>query len=169
MKPTRARLLVVIAVIAAALGWAVATVADSIASRYLPVPWSAAAAVWLLAVALGMWTWLARPRLLRKPRTQPLSPFVAARTAALALAASRVGAGVTGAYAGIGIVFVSELQIPAAQHGAWITGVTALGGLALVAVGLYLEHLCRIRGDDDEGAGGKLELPGITGTDRSTA
>lgn len=170
MKPTRIRLLVAVAVISAALGWVVATIADSVAGRYLPVPWTAAVAVWLLALALGMWTWLARPRLLRKPHTEPLSPFLAARTAALALAASRVGAGVAGAYAGIGIVFLSDLQVVAAQQGAWVSGVSALGGLALAAVGLYLEHLCRIKGDDDEGgAGGKLELPGIAGTDRSTA
>lgn len=159
-----------IAVITAVLGYVAATLSDSLAARYLPVPWSAAAAVWMLAIALGIWTWLARPRLLRKPKVEPLSPFVAARTAALALAASRVGAGVAGAYVGIGIVFVSDWHVPAGQQGTWVCGVTAVGGLALVAVGLYLEHLCRIRDDDDdEGGSGKLELPGITGTDRSAA
>ena len=127
MTPTRLRLLALIAVVAGVVGWVLATIADSIFERYLPVPWSAALAMWLLAVGLGMWGLIVRPRLQRKPGTEPLPPFVAARTAALALAASRVGAGVFGFYLGVGLVFVGDLPVPAAQNGAWASGATALG------------------------------------------
>lgn len=164
MTPTRLRLLALIAVVAGVVGWVLATIADSILERYLPVPWSAALAMWLLAVGLGMWGLIVRPRLQRKPGTEPLPPFVAARTAALALAASRVGAGVFGFYLGVGLVFVGDLPVPAAQNGTWASGATALGGAAITAIALWLERLCRITdGDDDESGTPSIDLRGMAG------
>ena len=161
MTPTRPRLLVMIALVTGVLGWVIATIADSILGRYLPVPWSAALAMWMLGAALLIWTLLARPRLLRRPGAEPLPPLTAARTAALALAASRVGVGVAGFYLGVALVFVADLPVPAAQTGAWASGATALAGAAIVAVALWLESLCRIGGgDDDEDAVDIRRLPG---------
>ncbi len=171
VTPTRPRLLVLIALVAGVVGWALATLADSVLGRYLPVPWSAAIAMWLLAAGLGMWTLMVRPRLLRKPGAIPLPSLVAARTAALALAASRVGAGVAGFYTGLLLVFVADIPIPAAQAGAWTSAATALSGAVIVAVALWLEHLCRIK-DDDEGEDqpGEIDLRGIAGgTERTSA
>jgi Protein of unknown function (DUF3180) len=150
MQPTRIRLLVMIAIIGGVVGWVLATLADSVLDRYLPLPWTAAAAVWVLVAALAMWGWIVRPRLLRRPGTLPLPPYVAARTAALALAASRVGAGVAGVYGGIALALVGSLEIPAAHDGAITAGVTALGGVAMAAVALWLERMCRIKEDDDD-------------------
>lgn len=161
MTPTRPRLLALIALVAGVLGWVIATIADSILARYLPVPWTAALAMWLLGAALLIWTWLARPRLLRRPGAEPLPPITAARTAALALAASRVGAGVAGFYLGVAIVFVADLPVPAAQTGAWASGATALAGAAIVGVALWLESLCRIGGDDDDEEA--VDLRGLPG------
>jgi len=150
MQPTRVRLLVVIGLIAAVCGWVLATLSDSILDRYLPLPWTAALAVWLLALALLMWAWIVRPRLLRRSGTLPLPPYVAARTAALALAASRVGAGVVGVYGGITVSFLGAFHIPAGRDGAITAGTTAVGGVLMVAAALWLEHLCRIKEGDDE-------------------
>ncbi len=174
VTPTRPRLLVLIALVSGVIGWVLATIADSVLSRYLPVPWSAAVAVWMLAVGLLMWTIVVRPRLARRPGTTPLPSLVAARTAALALAASRVGVGVAGFYAGVLLVFVADIPVPAAEAGAWTSGATASGGLAIMAVALWLEHLCRIRGDDDDEdklrPGGEIDLRGIAGgTERTSA
>ena len=173
MNPTRPRLLVLIAVVAGVVGWVLGTIADSIVGRYLPVPWSAALAMWLLAIALGIWTLAVRPRLLKRPNSVPLPPLVAARTAALALAASRVGAGVFGFYVGVLLVFLADLAVPAAQAGAWTAGATAVGGLVIVGVALWLEQLCRIRDDDDDSGdpvGGDIDLRGLAGgTERTSA
>ncbi len=173
MTPTRPRLLLLIAVVAAVVGWVLATVADSIVGRYLPVPWSAALAIWLLAIALGGWTLLVRPRLLKRPGTIPLPALLAARTAALALAASRVGAGVAGFYVGVLLVFLADLAVPAAQVGAWTSGITALGGVVIAGLALWLESLCRIRdedGSEGDSTAGDIDLRGIAGgTERSSA
>lgn len=135
---------------AGVLGWILAQLTESFASRYLPVPWLAALAVWLLAISLLMWTVLVRPRLQRKPDTEPLEPQVAARTAALAMASSRTGAAVAGFYLGIAAMLSSDLAIPAAQENAIVAVLTALGGFVIVAVALWLEHICRIDEDDDD-------------------
>ena len=138
-----------VAAVAGILGWSITRLADSVAGRYLPITWTAAGAVWLLALFLLMWAWIVRPKLLRREGTAPLSPQVAARTTALAFASSRTGAAVAGGYAGVAIAFLGELVAPAARDSAIAAGVASVGGLALVAVGLWLESMCRV--DDDDG------------------
>jgi hypothetical protein len=67
-------------------------------------------------------------------------------------------------YAGIAISLLSSWHIPVAQTSTVIAAVTALGGVALAAVALWLEALCRIKGDDDEDHGeGTLDVRGLTG------
>lgn len=150
MKPTSGRLLLAVASVAGIGGWSVARLADSVVGRYLPITWTAAGAVWLLAMFLLAWTWSVRPKLLHREGTTPLSSHVAARTTALALASSRTGAAVAGGYAGVAIAFLGELVAPTARDSALAAGVAALGGLALVAVGLWLESMCRV--DEEDGS-----------------
>lgn len=150
VRPTRVRLLVAVAAVAGILGWSVTRLADSVAGRYLPITWTAAGAVWLLAASLLMWSWYVRPRLLRREGSAPLSPHVAARTTALALASSRSGAAVAGAYAGVAIAFLGELIAPAARDSAFAAGVASVGGLILAVGGMWLESLCRIDDSDED-------------------
>ena len=63
MQPTRIRLLIAIAAVCAALGWGLVQVVASWTGRLVPVPWLAAAALWIIAAALAYWTYLLRPRL----------------------------------------------------------------------------------------------------------
>ena len=93
-------------------GWVLADVIDRVAGRSVPVPWTAPATLAILAVALVFWAVGMRRRL----REKRVDPFVAARTAALALAASRTG----------------------------------VAGLLMVAAALWLERICRIKGDGDD-------------------
>jgi len=101
MTPTRIRVLVALAAIAAALGWGALTLVEGQSGRVIPVPWLSAATMWVLTVALFIWAVLSRPRLQRAEGAKPMPPLVAARTAALAMAASRVGALVGGFYLGL--------------------------------------------------------------------
>ena len=149
MTPTRIRLLIGLAVVAAAIGWGAVTLVEGQSGRVIPVPWLAGATMWFLAVALLIWTLLSRPRLLRRPGSRPLPPLVAARTAALAMAASRTGSLVAGFYAGIAL---GTLPSRATEAGGVALGsalVTATGSVALVATALWLEHLCRLPLDGD--------------------
>jgi hypothetical protein len=144
MKPTRIRLLVAIAILAAAVGWGVVQVVDSWFGRLVPVPWLAAAALWLLAGAVLYWTVSSRPRLQRRPGAKPMPPLVAARSAALGMAASRIGALVAGFYAGIAIGMAPNLGTPSGAQTFWAATAAAVGAVGLAAAGLWLEHVCRL-------------------------
>lgn len=144
MTPTRIRTLVAMAAIAAAVGWGVVQVVDAWLGRLVPVPWLAAAALWLLAGAVLYWTISSRPRLQRRPGTRPMPPLVAARTAALAMAASRIGALVGGFYAGVAAGMVPSIATPTGSQTFWSAGLASLGALALVVAALWLEHVCRL-------------------------
>ena len=125
MTPTRPRLLLVLAALAAAIGFATVLLWDSLTGRTLPVPLTAALTLVLLAVALFVWALAMRPRLLGLPNTRPVSPFVATRTAALAMAASRTGA------------IVALACVSAA--------------LLVTLAAVWLEYLCRLtKNHDDE-------------------
>jgi ABC-type thiamin/hydroxymethylpyrimidine transport system permease subunit len=152
MQPTRVRLLVGIAVIAAAVGWGVVQVVDAWLGRLVPVPWAAAGALWLLAGAVAYWALTSRPRLRHHPGSRPLPPLVAARTAALAMAASRIGALVLGFYAGIAAGMAPNLSTPSGLQTFWAATAAALGALALVVAAMWLEHLCRLPIGPDDGA-----------------
>jgi len=149
MGTTRIRLLIALAVIAAVLGFAVVTVIAGQSGRVIQVPWLASVTIWVLAVALLIWTMLSRPRLQRRPGSKPLPPLMAARTAALAIAASRAGSLVAGFYAGVALATVDRRDTPAGMSTLWSSGASAVGAVALVAVALWLEYLCRLPLDDD--------------------
>lgn len=144
MRPTRAGLLLSAAALAAAIGWGLVQVVDAWLGRLLPVPWLAAASVWLLAGATLSWALSSRPRLQRRPGAKPMPPIVAARTAALAMAGSRAGSLVAGLYAGIAVATVPALATPSGSATFWSATLASVGAVALVAAALWLEHLCRL-------------------------
>lgn len=165
MTPTRVRTLLVIAAAFALLGWLLVAAIDQLAGRLLQVPLSAAGALALMALALLIWGLLARPRLERRPGREPLNPIVAARTAALAMAASRTGAGVGGFYLGVAIGMVPSLSAPAGREYAVAAVAAAVASVGLAAVGLWVESICRLRGDDDSGGPAGPRASGQAGSE----
>jgi len=162
VKPTRWVPLVAIAAIALAVGWVLVDLVERLAGRVLGVPWLAAVALWVLALGVLGWAVLSRGRLGGKPRSGPaavgaagtpdrrMPPLVAARTAALAMAASRTGALIGGFYLGIalGLIGVRDTPTGSASMSASIASVLAC--VVLVGGALWLESMCRLReGDDD--------------------
>lgn len=150
-------MLLLLAVLAAAIGWGAVSLIEGQSGRILPVPWLAASTMWILALALGIWTLLSRPRLQRRPGTKLLPPIVAARTAALAMAASRTGSLVAGFYLGVTLGALPARFTAAGQDTLWAALGTAVGSLLLVVVALWLEHICRLPIDDDDVKGAKIE------------
>ena len=149
LSPTSPKLLLSVAVLAAAAGWGLSSLWELLTGRYLPVPWTTALALWLLAAALLFWALMVRPRLRHDPGSRPLDPLVAARTAALAMAASRTGALVGGVYFGIAVAFASRWGQEAGRERVVTAAVAVLASLAVVAVGLWLERMCRLPDEPD--------------------
>lgn len=154
MTPTRIRTLLLLGGITLVLGWLTVSLVERLSQRLLPVPWTSAAALALIALALLGWGLLAKPKLQRKPGRPRMDPIVAARTAALAMAASRTGAAVGGFYAGVALALLDELDTPAGRQYAAAGAAAVLASLALTIVGLWLESICRLK-DGGEGKNGK--------------
>ena len=81
----------------------------------------------------------------RRPPEDRMPPLLAARTAALALAASRTGALVGGFYAGISAALVGVVSTPSGQS-SLTAAIIALGACTvLVGAAAWLESMCRLR------------------------
>ena len=147
MTPTRPRLLVALVVISAAVGWGVSRLVDAYADRSLPVPWTAALVMGLLALALALWARGTRARLTGQPGTKPMDPLVAARSAALGMAASRTGAIVAGFYVGVSIELAPGWGVAYVRERVIVSLVTVLLAGLVVAAALWLERVCRVPPD----------------------
>ncbi|MFM9136145.1 MAG: DUF3180 family protein [bacterium] len=171
MKPTRWLTLAAVAAVGVAVGWVAVLLVDRLAGRILVVPWLAAGALWVLALAVVLWTLLSRPSLVEPRRggrrgeplpvvtTTPrgaqrtgrprIPPLVAARTAALAMAASRTGALIGGFYLGILLAIIPVVSTPSGSASA-SAALASVGACAVLVVSaLWLESMCRLRNDDD--------------------
>ena len=157
MRPTRARLLLSIALVSGVLGWGLLRAWETSRGTLPTIAWTTPAALGLLALAVLVTALVLRPRLRRRPGTKPVPPLFAARLAALALASSRVGAAVVGVYAGFALVLAGELDTAFGRRRLWPALLTAAAAGVLVVAGLVLENACRIRDDESRGE------PGATG------
>ncbi|MET0673193.1 MAG: DUF3180 domain-containing protein [Microbacterium pygmaeum] len=92
----------------------------------------------------------------------PVNPFWALRVAILSKASSIVGAAVGGFGGGLAIFLLTRPVSPSIGSLGPIIA-TVVCGAALVAAGLYAEHLCTIRKDDDDEQPGPAG-PGAVGT-----
>lgn len=159
MTPTRPTVLAAVAAISLVLGLTSADVVDTVWGRSIPVPWSSAITVGAVAIALAGWALSFRRRLRAVGDGQPrVDPFVAVRTAALAMAASRTGAITAGLFGGIGLWYATDLSNAAARERAVICAVGVVASVALVLAALWLERICRLP-DDSDSPPGELAAP----------
>jgi hypothetical protein len=147
MRPTRWRDLAFAAIVAGAIAYLV-TRLDYV---NLPSP-SVYSLLWipLLAIAELYIALVTRSRLAGRHGTRPINPLVVARIAALAKATSLVGALAVGGYAGFFGWVVTVSSTIASRD----TRTAAIGtglSVVLVAAASFLEHVCRVPDDLDDG------------------
>jgi hypothetical protein len=148
VKPTRARTLLLIIVLTAAVTWALLTV---VYSKLPPLTWTGVPAL-LLAAAAEAWTGRdLRARIAGRPGSKPAPPLFVARMVALAKASSLVAALLAGVSAGF-IVYLPGLLAASTPRSDMITASVAFGSsLILLAAALYLEYCCRVPKNPDRG------------------
>ena len=152
LTPTRMSMLSALFALTTSFGWSTARLWPRLFGQQPDVPWPAAATMCVLAVTLLVWTLIARKRLQPEKGKPRMHPLVAARTAALAMASSRVGALTAGYYLGFALV---AFELRTESHGSkrlLISAVTCLASLAVAAIALWLERLCRIAPPSDGSA-----------------
>lgn len=147
MSRTKPLLLVVVALVSGAVGFAV----DQVLTGMGHPSFTPSGLLPILLVALGAAVVAAAIPVRRATlgSAAPVDPFRALRIAMLAKASSILGSIVAG-FAGGLLVFVLTRPV-APSLGSTGAVVAALGGgLLLVAAALVAEHLCTIRKDDDD-------------------
>ena len=145
MQQTKISMLVVLAILAAAVGWSFAQLWPTLAGQGMPVSVGSAIAMILVFITLLIWTLMTRARLKPGATLKRLHPIVAARTAALAMSASRVGALALGFYVGVFLANIVSDYSSAGTDRIRISAVTAFASLLTAAVALWLERICRLK------------------------
>jgi len=123
------------------------------------LPWSAIPTLLLLALAETFTAGRTRRRIRGEPGTEPMEPLSAARLLALAKASAIFGALGMGVFIGVALTLLELLALPGPRETFFITLGTAVSAGLLLFSGLYLEHACRVPGDEEDNGD---EPPGVT-------
>lgn len=148
MRPTRARTLVLTAVVCAIGTWLLL----HLVYTSLPLlPWSGVPALGLLAIAEAICGRSVRARL--HGRGTPIPPIAVARLAVLAKASSLVGAFIGGLALGFLIYVAGSVDKSSAYRSdTFASAATIVAAALLIAAALYLEYGCRVPNGRDQGA-----------------
>ncbi len=164
MKPTRVSLLFAIAVPGIAAAFTVSRLVLASTGSLIAMRAATPLATAVMTGALLWWTLIVRRRLTHIQRAKheavqralggtstafvmhekPLHPIVAARTLALAFAASRAGAWVFGWYTGIALSYVGHLWVDDVKARMAYAVATSLMAVALAVVAMWLERSCKL-------------------------
>jgi hypothetical protein len=144
LQPTRPAMLASVFVLAASFGWSLLRLWPKWFDSGPAVPWLAAVTMIVLFVTVLLWALIARPRLQPERGKPRLHPLVAARTVALAMAASRVGALAGGFYAGFLVVSLGELGSESGRQRVFVSASIVVASIGTVVAALWLERMCQI-------------------------
>jgi hypothetical protein len=157
VKPTSARTLIVAAVAAAVVAYAVIRV---IYNSIPEVPTLAPVSVFLIGLIELQASFAVRARLDGRPGTKPIMPIVVARFAALAKASSLAGAAIGGAWAALVIYTIPKIgEIRVAGHDTLIAVLGVVAAAVLVTGALLLERACRVRRPPEPSSEGHQRTP----------
>ncbi len=119
------------------------------------VPASAPAVLALIAIALLAVALTFRSRLRaqreRRPGARGVDPLLAARAVVFGHASALVSALAAGLYGGLGLFLaLTYWDVANRREQALYAGLAVLAGAAVCATALYLQHVCRLPGGDDD-------------------
>ncbi|TVL92592.1 DUF3180 domain-containing protein [Streptomyces sp. SAJ15] len=164
MSQLRIRVLLGLFIVAGVISWAGARLWDSVGT--LPgVPVAAPIVLALIAVVLFATALSLRSRLKaqreRRPGAKGVDPLVAARAVVFGHASALVSALVAGLYGGVGVFLLTDqLDVPARRDQAIYAGVSVVAAAAVIAAAFFLERVCKLPEDEDDGG------PGAAATSR---
>lgn len=153
MIPARLRTVLLVALVVGVGAWAVLDAREASGGVAPPVPWTAAVAVGLLAVAVLV-SGLEVRRWVAGRRERPMDPLVAARVAVFAKAAAYSGGALVGWYLAQAVVVLPDV-VGERRTRLFLALVSAAGSAALAAAGLVAQRWCR-RPPDEPGGDGTI-------------
>jgi hypothetical protein len=149
MTPMRARHLALTALVVGVVTWSALRIVEATGGVALPLPWTAAAGMLVIAGAVLVAGWPVR-RWTRGDRSRRLDALRAARTLVLAKASAYSGAALAGFYAAQALLVVPDLDVEARRERFWVALLAVGAALVMVAAGLVVERWCRLPPPDDD-------------------
>ncbi|MBT2506851.1 DUF3180 domain-containing protein [Streptomyces sp. ISL-98] len=155
MKQLRLGVLAGLFAVAGILSWGAARLWDTIDT--LPsVPLAAPVVLAVIAAVLTATALSIRSRLRaqreRRPGAKGVEPLMAARAVVFGQASALVASLVCGMYGGTGVfLLMNSLDVPARRDQAIYAGFAVLAGVAVVAAAFFLERVCKLPDDEDQG------------------
>jgi hypothetical protein len=141
VRPTRARTLLLVAVAAAMVTWALLT---AVYSKLPPLTWTGVPAL-LIAAGAEAWTGRdLRARIIGRPGAKPAPPLFVARMVALAKASSQAAALLGGVSVGFVVYLSGMLDAPTPRSDLITASIWFGSSLVLLAAALFLEYCCRV-------------------------
>ena len=142
-----------IAIVAGLFGWILDSLFYKSAGSYIAVGAGTGIGFALLDLSMLVWAFMIRDRLPKfvrdeqdKPQllraARPLEPLLAARTAAIAMAASRTGAIGTGFYLGLAIYALPRIAAQTAFNHVVMCVPAIIGAVVMVVIALWIERRC---------------------------
>lgn len=149
MKTTSAKSLAVAAVFGALAGWLVVVVANALDLVAPYVPWTAPAALVVIAALVGALAWSTHQRI--QVRKERIAPERAVAFLVLGKASALAGAVIAGGYLVFALMFVDRFDAAAPRERVIRALVSVVAAVGLCVAGLLLERACRVPdGDDDD-------------------
>lgn len=145
MQNTKTLNLIYLFLIGASVGYFSSSIYENLTSQLIFITLNTALAIFLLNMAILFWGLNFRNRLNARPNKNSVDPLVAARTTALAFAASRTGALLSGFYLAVAIYFVPVLANSASTQRLTNALITFALNLWLTFLGLWLERICTVK------------------------
>ena len=142
MSRTKVSVLALVGAGSLALTWVLLVLLERQGIHLGPVPWAMGPVLVVLAVVV-LWMALA-VRAYQRGRRPSLDPLRAARTVALAKAASLTGALLFGWYGGQLLLTLGRLQFEPQRDRALAAGVAALCAIVLGVAGVVAERFCQL-------------------------
>ncbi|WP_053641022.1 MULTISPECIES: DUF3180 domain-containing protein [unclassified Streptomyces] len=154
MKQLRLKVLAGLFLAAGIVSWGGARLWDAVGT--LPsVPVAAPIVLAVIAVVLTATALSLRARLRaqreRRPGAKGVEPLMAARAVVFGQASALVAALVAGMYGGTGVYLLDSLDVPARRDQALYAALAVLAGLAVIAAAFFLERVCKLPEDDENG------------------
>lgn len=152
MTTTPLTSLAVAAVFGALAGWLVVVVANALDLVAPYVPWTAPAALVVIAALVGALAWSTHQRI--QVRKERILPERAVAFLVLGKASALAGAVIAGGYLAFALMFVDRFEAAAPRERVVRALVAVVAAAGLGVAGLLLERACRVPdGDDDQDDG----------------
>ncbi|MGH8774280.1 MAG: DUF3180 family protein [Jiangellaceae bacterium] len=152
MRPTRIGTLVWVALAAAPVGWSVGRIVEAVSDALPPVPWVLPLLLAFLAAVLFVGARVVRGWVEDRRYDGRMDALRAARLLALGKAAAVFGAGVAGAYVGLGVLALDLLSGSAGRDRAILCGLVAVAAVVVSVAAIRLERACQVPPSDEDPA-----------------